>query len=108
MVSRPFGGAPLTFVLVWTAVIVLWAMLCAGGWWYSTRDDYSRLAVARACEAMSEQTRLADPRCASASSAAADFAEINRKARISRLAAAGGGLVVLLIAMASRRRQQVE
>jgi len=98
----------VSFILLWTGAIFLWAVLCSGGWFLSTREDYARLAVARACEAMTDQARLADSRCVSAGSAAADFAEINRKARISRLAAAGGGVIVLLVAMASRRRQQPE
>lgn len=99
-------GVRLSFVLAWTAAIVLWAMLCAGGWFIATRDDYARLAVAHACEAKTEQARLADPECAAAGSAAANFAEINRKARISRLAAAGGGVVAVLIIIMSRRRQR--
>ena len=97
-------GVRLSFVLAWTAAIVLWAMLCAGGWFMATRDDYAHLAVARACEVKTEQARLADPGCVAAGSAAAHFAEINRKARISRLAAAGGGVIAVLIIIMSRRR----
>src|SRR5689334_5168833 len=108
MGGRPPAVFRVSSILLWTGAIFLWAVLCSGGWLVSTREDYARLAVARACEAMTDQARLADPLCVTAGSAAADFAEIDRKARISRLAAAGGGVVVLLIAMASRRRKQTE
>ena len=100
-------GVRLSFVLAWTSAIVLWAMLCAGAWFFLTREDYARLAMAHACEAKTEQARLADPECAAAGSAAANFAEINRKARISRLTAAGGGAVAVLIIVISRRRRSV-
>ena len=96
----------LSFVLAWTAAIVLWAMLCAGVWFMTTRDDYARLAVARACEGKAEQARLADPDCVAAGSVTANFAEIDRKARISRLAAAGGGAIAVLIIIMSRPRQR--
>ena len=98
-------GVRLSFILAWTAAIVLWAMLCAAGWFIAVRGDYARLALAHACEAKTEQARLTDPECAAAGSSAANFAEINRKARISRLAAAGGGVVAVLIIIMSRRGQ---
>lgn len=72
--------------------IVARAVLCSGGWFIETRDDYARLAIASACVSTTSQTPSANPRCATVRPADLVIykANIDRKARISRLAAAFG------------------
>src|SRR5579862_651075 len=89
------GGMNQSQANAWTffgpvAGMVLWAVICSVAWSISTRDDYAHLAVARACYSVAAETRAGDSRCGGIGPPDAYMGEVNRKARISRLAAAGG------------------
>ena len=95
-------------IVVATAGVVLWVVLCSGAWFIETRDDYLRLAVATACLSTTSEVQSGDPRCATVKPADLVIykANIDRKARTSRLAAAFGAMVAVscLIVVNQRRR----
>ena len=76
-----------TVVVVWTAAIVLWAVICAIGWFVATRNDYAMLAEASQCFGNGSPSQSTDERCAKLKPSDVQFykASIDRKARISRV-----------------------
>jgi hypothetical protein len=88
------------------AGMVLWAVICSVAWFISARGDYAGLATARTCYSETGQIRAGDSRCGNMGAPDAYMREINRKARISKLAAAAGaGLGCVALITATRRRK---
>ena len=88
--------------------IIAWVIICAGYWFVATRDDYAKLASARACYSANGLVHDTIPQCATIKPSDAQFykSEIDRKARNSRLASAFGGLVAVILIMVSRRKRK--
>lgn len=55
-------GAPLLFPIV--GAIMLWTVLCTGGWWIWAGGDYANLHLAQTCYGENSQARAADLKCA--------------------------------------------
>ena len=89
--------SPRTLVVVWTIGIVIWVVICAGGWVVATRDDYARLRSASLCYSSSLQPQSTAPQCANTKPSDLAFykAVIDRKAAISRVAGALGAMVAI-------------
>ena len=89
-----------SLTVAWSTAIVIWVLICAGGWVVATRDDYAKLDSARACYSASLQSQLTASRCENTKPSDILFykAAIGRKARISSIAAAlGGGMAIALL-----------
>ena len=82
-------------------------MVCASGWFAATRDDYRKLGAASSCYETNAETRNVGTDCANVRPTDALFykAEIDRKARISRLSSAGGAVVIVVVMIVTRRRR---
>ena len=78
--------------MIWIVGIIAWVVICSMAWFVATRDDYAKLNTAIHCTRVEPKSALPDARCAHVkpSDVFASKAEIDRKARISRLAAAFG------------------
>jgi hypothetical protein len=89
-----------------TLAIMLWCIACSAWWFFATRDDYARLAVARACHGLESPVHVSAAQCAAEkpSDLLAFKAKIDAKARDSRLAAAAGGAVAAGLLMLVNRR----
>lgn len=91
-----------------SAGIVIWVLICAGGWAVATRGDYAKLAAAQACYGTSAQLQSSSAHCATVkpSDAQSYKAAIDRKALVSRLAGSFGAVaaIALLIVRRGRRR----
>jgi hypothetical protein len=88
------------------AAMILWVVICSLAWFISARGDYANLAVARTCYSENMQIRAADTSCDGIRSPDAYMNEVNRKARISRLAAAAGAGLGCVVLVATRRRRR--
>jgi hypothetical protein len=89
----------------WVAGIVLWTVICSLAWYASARGDYADLRIASACYSENTQVRAADSKCAGIRPPDVYMSEVNRKARISRLAAAAGTGVACIALIITRRRR---
>ncbi len=88
------------------AGMVLWAVICSVAWSLSVQGDYASLAIARTCYSKTGQIRAGDSRCGNIGPPDAYMREIDRKARMSKLAAAAGaGLGCVALITATRRRK---
>lgn len=98
--------SPVKAVIIWSAVIIVWAVACASWWWAASRDDYAKLAAARACYSSASQARNSSPQCANIkpTDMLTYKASIDHRARTSRLAAAFGTMVLLILMIVIRRR----
>jgi hypothetical protein len=100
-------------VLAWVLGIIAWVCICSGAWFVATRADYVKLAEANICYGSDGHSHSTLLQCANVKPSDAAFykSEIDRKARISRLAAAAGGLVaaitIIVIQSQKRRRRYV-
>jgi len=91
--------SPHAVQISWFVGVVIWAAICAVGWFAATRDDYAKLNAARACYGTSLQSQDAGPQCArlKQSDILVYKGEIDRKARISRVTAGlGAGAAIAL------------
>jgi hypothetical protein len=91
--------SPRAVQISWFVGVVIWAATCAVVWFVGTRDDYARLYAARACYDTSLQSQDAGLQCANLkqSDILVYRAEIDRKARISRVTAGlGAGTAIAL------------
>jgi hypothetical protein len=108
-VSRISNG---NLIAAAAGAIVLWTVLCSAAWFIETRDDYARLAIASACFTSASRTPRGDPQCEAVKPAdlVVYKANIDRKARISRIAGAFGGMVAVscLIIVNQRRRRSAD
>jgi len=84
-------------------------LICSGAWFAATRQDYAKLAEARACYDANVHTHNSLLQCENIKPSDAVFykSEIDRKARISRLASAFGGLVAAIVMIATSRTRRV-
>ena len=93
--------SPGNLIATWTIGIVVWVLICSGGWYVATRNDYAMLALSRACyvaqvpSAQCEDMRPSD--------ILRYKAAIDRKAAISRLAGAAGAAAAIAALIAFRR-----
>jgi hypothetical protein len=93
--------SPRNLIATWTIGIIVWVLICSGGWYVETRNDFAMLASAKACSvarfpsAQCEDTRPSD--------IVRYKAAIDRKAAISRLAGAAGAAAAIAALIASRR-----
>ncbi len=88
-----------TIRLVWFAGVIIWAVGCSVVWFMATREDYRKFNAATACYAAGASVQTADRRCSALKPSDIQVykAEIDRKARISRLTAGlGAGAAVAL------------
>lgn len=78
--------------LTWFLAVIVWVVICSTAWFAATRGDYAKLNAAIACVRVEPRPAAPDPRCVHVkpSDMFAAKAAIDRKARISRLAAAFG------------------
>jgi len=92
-------------VATWSAGILIWCVMCVGGWVLATREDYARLAVARACYTVGE-SQTTPSRCADIkrSDMLIYKAAIDRKATISRISASFGSMALIISLVFVRRR----
>ena len=81
-----------TLQVIWMIGIIAWVLICSVSWFIATRDDYAKLNAASACYDIANEKRLSSPQCATVkqSDIYSYKAEIDRKARISRVVAALG------------------
>jgi len=110
VVVRTDGDAKQYQVNAWTlfgsvAGMILWVVICSAAWFISARGDYANLAIARACYSENAQIRAADSKCDGIGSPDTYMSEVNRKARISRLAAAAGAGLGCMVLIATRRKR---
>jgi hypothetical protein len=88
-----------TVQIFWFVAIMTWAVMCGIGWFIATRDDYAKLKAASACYGTNAGSPISDPQRANVKQSDIRIykAEIDRKARISRLTAAfGSGAAITL------------
>jgi hypothetical protein len=92
-------------LIIWTGIVLAWVLICSGGWYVATKDDYRRLAVASGCYGPDEAPKVGTD-CAGVRASDVLFyrEEIDRKARNSRLAGAGGAMAIVLCMVVMRRR----
>jgi hypothetical protein len=92
-------------VVAWVLAIVAWVLICSGAWFAATRADYAKLAEARVCYDASGRSHSTLLQCENIKPADALFykSEIDRKARISRLAAAFGAMAAAIVIISTRR-----
>lgn len=97
--------SPVKAVIIWSAVIIVWAVACTNWWWTASRDDYAKLAAARACYSSASQPQNSSPQCANIkpTDMLTYKASIDHRARTSRLAAAFGTMVLLILMIVMRR-----
>jgi len=95
-------------VVAWVLGIVAWVLICSGAWFAATREDYANLAEARVCLDANSHSHNSFLQCENIKPSDALFykSEIDRKARISRLASAFGGLVAAIVIVATRRARR--
>ncbi len=95
-------------LVAWVLGIIAWVLICSGAWFVATRDDYAKLAEARVCYDVKAHPHSTLGQCANIKPSDAQFykSEIDRKARISRLASAFGALVAAIMIMVSQRRRR--
>lgn len=86
--------------------MILWTLICSLAWYVSARGDYANMRIATACYSESAQARAVDLKCAGIRPPDIYMAEVDRKARNSRLASAGGAGVACIALIASRRRRK--
>lgn len=91
-------------VAVWSSGIIAWVMICSGGWYATTRDDYARLKAATACFAAEPPPAGAACLALQPSDIQRAKAAIDRKAFISRLAGTFGAVAALSVLILSRRQ----
>lgn len=95
-------------VVAWVLAIVAWVLICSGAWFAATRADYAKLAEARFCYDTNGQFRATLLQCENIKPSDALFykSEIDRKARISRLASAFGAMVAATVIIVTRRARR--
>ena len=95
-------------VVAWVIAIVAWVLICSGAWFAATRADYAKLAEARVCYDANGHSQSTLLRCENIKPLDALFykTEIDRKARISRLAAAFGAMVAAIVIILTRRTRR--
>jgi hypothetical protein len=95
-------------VVAWVLGIVAWVLICSGAWFAATRADYARLAEASICYDANGRSQSTLPQCENIKPSDALFykSEIDRKARISRLASAFGAMVAATIIIVTRRTRR--
>jgi anti-sigma-K factor RskA len=88
-----------TVQICWLAEILVWVLTCSIVWFAATRDDYAKMNAAAACFSAEPRTHVDVLRCADAkrSDVAVFKAKIDRKARLSRVAAALGSAAALAL-----------
>jgi hypothetical protein len=86
--------------------MALWAVLCSAAWYASARGDYANLAIAKSCYSENGPVRARESRCDGIKPPDAYMSEVDRKARISRLATAAGAGLGCVALIASRRRRK--
>src|ERR1700693_3130075 len=86
-----------TVLATWSTGIVIWCLICVGGWYLATHDDYTKLALARACHGSNLPSQVIGSQCADTepSDILVLKAKINRKAAISRIVGALGASAAL-------------
>jgi hypothetical protein len=97
--------SPRGLVAAWSTAIIIWCVTCAGGWVVATREDYARLAAARACYSTDSQSQSPSSQCANIkpSDQLLYQAAIDRKAAISRVTASLGSMVLIILVIVMRR-----
>ena len=95
-------------VVAWVLGIVAWVLICSGAWFAATRADYAKLAQAHVCYEPNGHPRSTLLRCENIKPSDALFykSEIDRKARISRLASAFGAMVAAIVIIVTRRTKR--
>ena len=95
-------------VFAWVLTIIVWACICSGAWFVSTRADYAKLAEANTCYSSKGYSHGTSIHCANIKPSDAAFykSEIDRKARNSRLASAFGALVAAIIIIVTHRKKR--
>jgi hypothetical protein len=95
-------------VVAWVLAIVAWVLICSGAWFAATRADYAKLAEVRVCYDASGRSHSTLLQCENIKPSDALFykSEIDRKARISRLAAAFGAMVAAIVIISTRRTRR--
>jgi hypothetical protein len=91
--------SPRTVKLTWIIATVTWVLICSVGWYVATRDDYFKLRATQACYAVASKPPGAGSQCANIRppDILVYKAAIDRKARISRVAAALGSAGALAL-----------
>ena len=95
-------------VVAWVLGIVAWVLICSTAWFAATRADYAKLAEARVCYDANGHFRSTLLQCENIKPSDALFykSEIDRKARISRLASAFGAMVAATVIIITRRTRR--
>jgi hypothetical protein len=95
-------------IAIWTTGIIVWVLICSGGWYVATRNDYAMLASAKACYATQSRAQYVSAHCEDRkpSDILQYKAEIDRKAAISRLAGAMGAAVAIAALIAVRGKSR--
>lgn len=98
--------SPGKVVAVWTNVIIVWILFCSGWWYASSRDDYAKLAAARACYSSASEPQSTAPRCVNIKPADMLVYKVNidHRALISRLAGALGAMAAIGALILGRRQ----
>jgi hypothetical protein len=95
-------------VVAWVLGMVAWVLICSGAWFAASRADYAKLAQARVCYDENGHSRSILFQCENIKPSDALFykSEIDRKARISRLASAFGAVVAAIVIIVTRRTKR--
>jgi hypothetical protein len=95
-------------VVAWVLGIVAWVLICSGAWFVATRADYAKLAEIGVCYDPKGHARNTLLQCQNIKPSDALFykSEIDRKARISRLASAFGALVAAVVIIVTRKTRR--
>jgi hypothetical protein len=98
--------SPRSLIVAWSTGIIIWCATCAGGWVVATRDDYARLAAARACYRTDSQSQTTSSQCANTnpSDVLLYQAAIDRKAAISRVTGSLGSMALIILMIITRGR----
>jgi hypothetical protein len=96
-----------TLIAIWSSGVIAWVLMCSGGWYAATRDDYATLNAATACFAAQPPPQSTPCSGLRPSDIHRVKAAIDRKAAISRLAGTFGAVAALTVLILSRRSSPI-